>query len=102
MDNIITIDDERLVNDIISYCDINGIDDVKKFTNKLLKSAFTSEKYGFKPQIVTKEQKGFSTVDEVRTIETLSAEKKDETPIITNEPIETEESTKKPRKRKLK
>lgn len=46
-----TVNDE-LYNEISEYCELNNIKDVNKFIHKLIKSAFTIEKYGNKPNIV--------------------------------------------------
>jgi hypothetical protein len=40
--------EQKLYNDIKQYCKLNGLV-IKDFVNKLLKKAFTAEKYGEKP-----------------------------------------------------
>lgn len=40
--------EQKLYNDIKQYCKLNGLV-IKDFVNKLLKKAFTVEKYGEKP-----------------------------------------------------
>lgn len=73
--------EQKLYNDIKQYCKLNGLV-IKDFVNKLLKKAFTVEKYGEKP---------FSTNEVVSTpyIPTLEVtlEGPANLPHITNEKI---------------
>ena len=46
---------KKLLSDIESYCKLNDLE-VEKFINKLLRNAFTVEKYGDEPKIL-KEKK---------------------------------------------
>ena len=41
----------ELYDDISEYCRLNDLGDVDLFINNLLKTAFTIEKYGSRPQI---------------------------------------------------
>lgn len=38
-------------NEINQYCNVNNITDIEGFKDKLLKKAFTIEKYGYKPEM---------------------------------------------------
>lgn len=73
--------EQKLYNDIKQYCKLNGLV-IKDFVNKLLKKAFTVEKYGEKP---------FSTNEVVSApyIPTLEVtlEEPADLPPITNEKI---------------
>ena len=43
---------EKLLKEIVSYCELNQISDVDHFVNNLLQTAFTAHKYGSVPTIV--------------------------------------------------
>lgn len=49
--------DKKLVDEITQYCKLNEITDIDKFTNDLLKKAFTAEKFGAAPVIVKNVEK---------------------------------------------
>jgi hypothetical protein len=38
-------------DEILQYCNANNITDIEGFKDKLLKRAFTIEKYGYKPEM---------------------------------------------------
>lgn len=49
---------DKLIEDIKQYCELNEIEDVDSFINKVLTRGFTSEKWGeLKPKTKTTEQK---------------------------------------------
>lgn len=64
--------DKKLSDDITAYCKINNLNKID-FINKLLKSAFTVEKYGEKPPFIAKpaikkvEPQPIIVKDEVKT-----------------------------------
>jgi len=85
---------DKLIEDIKQYCELNEIEDVDSFINKVLTRGFTSEKWGeLKPKIKTTEQKkeeeGDDYVpgaDEEKTIEEIP-EKEVEAIVEEPEPV---------------
>ena len=73
--------EQKLYNDIKQYCKLNGLV-IKDFVNKLLKKAFTVEKYGEKPFSANE----VVSVPYVPTLE-VTLEKPADLPPITNEKV---------------
>lgn len=48
---------KSLLDDIISYCELNNIEDTTAFINKILEQAFSVEKYGTGPPLKNPKQK---------------------------------------------
>ena len=78
---------DKLIEQIKQYCELNEIEDVDSFINKVLTRGFTSEKWGeLTPKKKTKEQKAEEEGDDY----VPGGEKviEDEDPIFTTETFE--------------
>lgn len=59
---------EKLLCDIINYCELNNITDKNEFINKIIKKGFNIEKYGDKPSV---NKKSDTTIKEVVKTEVI-------------------------------
>ena len=72
--------EKKLLKELTAYCELNGLD-LKKYVNKLLKSAFTLDKYGDRP---------FSNSEEKPKSKQTRAKAKETVKIESNDMVETE------------
>lgn len=67
--------EKKLLKELTAYCELNGLD-LKKYVNKLLKSAFTLDKYGDRP-FSNSEEKPKSKQTRAKAKETVKIEPND-------------------------
>jgi len=61
---------DKLVEEIKEYCQLNGIEDVDRFVNKIVNKGFTLEKFGeLKPKAKTEEEKAEEIGDDYNPTE---------------------------------
>ena len=80
---------DKLVEEIKEYCELNGIDDVEKFVNKIVNKGFTLEKFGeLKPKAKTEEEKAEEIGDDYNPTEEKVEEQVEE--VVQQEVVEEE------------
>ena len=83
---------DKLYKEIVSYCELNGLDTVQ-FINDLLKKSFMIEKYGEKPGVQITKTTPITTEVVVKQEEVITKENEKETqekPKIINEVVKND------------
>ena len=78
---------EKLVEEIKEYCQLNGIEDVERFINKIINKGFTLEKFGeLKSKAKTEEEKAEEIGDDYNPTEEKTEEQVEE--VVQQEVVE--------------
>lgn len=77
--------EKKLLKELTAYCELNGLD-LKRYINKLLKSAFALDKYGDRP---------FSNVEEKPKSKQMRAKAKETVKVESDDMVEIENTREK-------
>ncbi len=83
---------DKLKNDVIEYCKLNNINDVKSFIVKMIRQSLTIEMYGRNPDFIKDNSPEIVVKEEVKpiVIEPIVVEIPKEEPIVVEETLKNE------------